>query len=603
MTTDTVAGSLGSSITSGFFNELRGQYMKDREPGTANSANPEATINQGGQQVLVIGRNFFSPRETTIKRVQVADTATLLFGAHTLKTGVDYNQDEILNFFPGNFSGAYTFTSIGSFQRGTPSGAGERYVQAFAGPGTAGPATTPDLTDYAGFVQDEWQVRPNLTLHLGARYDYQDVRQPDVRNSDAQLLAAGLRTDQIPIDNDNYAGRIGFAWTPTKDNRTVLRGGYGLFYGRTTGILFGTATSNNGINVQTITFTGSQVPTYPNTFPAIPAGAARPNPTISVFDPDFENPRVQQGSLGVERALTNDLGISVGYLYVKGDDLPRSADINISGPATVDVPIQGDGVVSVRRYTSRPFTNFARVVQFQSSAESEYHGAHLELVKRFSHNWMARLGYAWGRATDTKSDATAVVPQGTDDAKFMQDTFDARGEHGPSDLDVRHRVVLSGVWDLNYGDSIQNSFVRFLASGWTLSGVVAYQTGTPWSPSINGDLNGDGNDRNDRAPGAPRNAERLPSILTVDPRISRHFRFGPVDLELIAEAFNIFNRDNVIGIQTNQYRLVTVSGTRQLQPLATYRTPCAGGRGCTAQAPSSAGAGPRTYQLAAKLSF
>ncbi|HVE65237.1 MAG TPA: hypothetical protein VNC59_01555, partial [Thermoanaerobaculia bacterium] len=244
-----------------------------------------------------------------------------------------------------------------------------------------------------------------------------------------------------------------------------------------------------------------------------------------------------------------------------------------------------------------------RIIQFQSSAESEYHGASLELVKRFSHNWTARLGYSYGRATDTKPDATAVVPQGTDDAKFMQDTLDAAGEHGPSDLDVRHRVVLSGVWDLKYGDSIRNSFARFLLSGWTLSGVVTYQTGTPWSRSVNGDLNNDGNDRNDRSPGAPRNGERLPSILSVDPRISRHFRFGPVDLELIAEAFNVFNRDNVIGIQTNEYRLATVAGQPQLQPLATFRTPCAGGRGCTAQAPASAGAGPRTYQLAARLSF
>ena len=601
--TDTFAGSLASSLTSSFFNELRGQYMRDREPGTANSPLPEATVNQSGSTVLIIGRNFFSPRETTIKRVQVADTATLLFGPHTLKAGFDYNQDDIYNLFIGNFSGSYTFASIGSFQRGTPSGAGERYVQAFAGPGTTGGVTHPDLTEYAGFVQDEWQVRPNLTLNLGARYDYQDVRQPDVLNPDAQLLAAGLRTDTIPIDDDNYAGRIGFAWTPMKDNRTVVRGGYGLFYGRTTGIMFGTAHSNNGINVQTITFTGNQVPTYPNTFASIPTGAAVPRPTIFVFDPDFENPRVQQGSLGVERALTNDLGISVGYLYVKGDDLPRSADINISNPTTVDVSVQGGGVVPVRRYTGRPFTNFARIIQFQSSAESEYHGASLELVKRFSNNWTARLGYSYGRATDTKPDATAVVPQGTDDAKFMQDTFDAAGEHGPSDLDVRHRVVLSGVWDLNYGDSIQNSFARFLLSGWTLSGVVSYQTGTPWSPSINGDLNGDGNDRNDRSPGASRNAERLPSILSVDPRISRHFRFGPVDLELIAEAFNIFNRDNVIGIQTNEYRLATVAGQPQLQPLATFRTPCAGGRGCTAQAPASAGAGPRTYQLAARVSF
>jgi outer membrane receptor protein involved in Fe transport len=599
VTTDTLAGSLGSSITSRFFNELRGQYMKDSEPGTANSSNPEATINQSSRQVLIIGRNFFSPRETTIKRWQAADTATLLFGSHTLKAGVDYNQDDILNFFPGNFSGSYTFNSIASFQRGTPNASGERYVQAFAGPGTTGPTTHPDLKEYAGFLQDEWQLTPTLTLNLGARYDYQDIRQPDTLNPDPQLLAANLRTDRIPVDDDNYAVRLGVAWNPMKDNRTLIRGGYGMFYGRTTAIMYGTAHSNNGINVQTITFTGSQVPTYPNIFTSIPTGAAIPKPTIFVFDPNFQNPKVQQASVGIERALSDDIGISVGYLYVKGEDLPRSADINIGGPTIVDVAIPGNGTVPVKRYTTRPFTNFARIIEFQSTADSEYNGASLELVKRFSHNWTARIAYAYGKVTDTKSDATAVVPQGTDDAKFMQDTFDLAGERGPGDLDVRHRLVFSGVWDLEYAEGISNSFVRFLASGWTLSGVVTFQTGTPWSPSINGDLNNDGNDRNDRSPGAPRNRERLPSNLSIDPRVTRHLRFGLVDLELIAEAFNVFNNKNVIGVQTNQFGF----SNGQLSPVTTYRTLCAGGRGCTAQAPASAGAGARTYQLAAKVTF
>jgi outer membrane receptor protein involved in Fe transport len=600
--TDTVAGTFGSSLSRRVFNELRGQWARDSEPGTANSANPEATINQSRQQILVIGRNFFSPRETTIKRWQAADTATLLFGNHTVKAGFDYNQDDILNAFFGNFSGSYMFASIASFQRGTPSSSLdlEQYVQAFPGPGTPGGITHPDTKEYAGFLQDQWQVIPNLTLNLGARYDYQAVRQPTVLNPDPQLLAANLRTDRIPEDDNNYAVRLGVAWTPTKDGRTVVRGGYGLFYGRTTAILYGTATSNNGINVQTITFTGSQVPTYPNIFASIPTGIDLPKPSIFVFDPNFQNPKVQQGSVGVEHALSNDLAISVGYLYVKGEDLPRSADINIANPTIVAIPIQGDGTVNVKRYSSvRPFTNFGRIVEFQSSAESEYNGASLEIVKRFSHNWTARLAYAYGKVTDTKPDATAVVLVSTDDAKFAQDTFDLEGDREPGDLDVRHRLVFSGIWDLEYGGGIQNPFWRFLASGWTLSGVVTFQTGTPWSPSINGDLNNDGNNRNDRSPGAPRNRERLPSNLSVDPRITRHLRFGPVDVELIAEAFNILNATNVIGIQTNQYGFVN----GQLVPVGTYRTPCAGGRGCTAQAPASAGAGPRTYQLAAKVTF
>lgn len=592
--TDTFSGSLTSSLTQTLFNELRGQYAKDSEPGTANSGNPEATIRQGGALVLTIGRNFFSPRETTIKRWQVADTATFLVGDHTFKGGFDYNKDDILNFFPGNASGAYTFASIASFQRGVPNGAGERYVQAFAGPGTTGFATHPDLTDYTGFVEDEWRITPSLTFHLGLRYDLQDVSRGDVQNPDPQLAAAGLDTRDMPHDTNNWAPRLGFAWDVFHDGRTLVRGGYGIFYGRNTGIMIGTALSNNGINVQTITFTGSQVPTYPNTFAAIPTGAALPKPTIFVFDPDFQNPRVQQASVGVDRALTNDIGIAVSYLYVKGDDLPRSTDINLGTPSLVAVPITGDGSAMVKTYgNDRPFTNFARVIQFQSSAESEYNGLTLEIVKRFSHNWQARLAYTYGKVTDTKPDATAVVPQGSDDNKYIPDPRDFGADDTIGDLDARHRVVLSGVWDLGEHGS---GFTGALVSGWTLSGVFVVQSGQPYSALVNGDLNNDGNTRNDEAPGFARNSFRLPTQVSFNPRISKRIPIGPVALELIAEAFNLFNRTNLIGVQQNYYNFAGGALTR----VATFGTPCGGSLPCTAVNASS---GPRTYQLAAKVTF
>jgi outer membrane receptor protein involved in Fe transport len=596
VTTDTFGGSFASTITNSLFNEFRGQYAKDREPGTANSPNPEATIRQGGTLVLTIGRNFFSPRETTIKRYQFADTATLLFGNHTLKGGFDYNQDDILNFFPGNFSGAYTFASIASFERGVPNGAGERYVQAFAGPGTSGATTHPDLTDYAGFVEDEWRVTPTVTLNLGLRYDFQDINESDVRNPDPQLAAAGLDTRAVPDDSDNFAPRLGFAWDITRNGRTLLRGGYGIFYGRTTGIMVGTAHSNNGINVQTITFTGNQVPTYPNIFPEIPTGATIPKPTIFVFDPDFENPKVQQTSLGIDRALSNDFGIALSYLYVKGEDLPRSTDINLGPASIVDVPIAGSGTVPVKRYgAARPFTNFDRVIQFQSSAESEYNGLTLELVKRFSHGWQARVAYTFGKVTDTKPDATAVVPQGSDDNKYVSDPLDFGADDTTGDLDARHRVVLSGVWEL--GDGVgQSGFLHFLTSGWMVAGVFIVQSGQPYSALVNGDLNGDGNTRNDRAPEFERNSFRLPTQYSFNPRLAKRIPIGPVNLELIAEAFNLFNRDNLIGVQQNYYTFANGALTR----VATFGTTCAGSLPCTAV---NASTGPRTYQLAAKVTF
>ena len=99
-------------------------------------ANPEAVVQQSGTTVLTIGRNNFSPRETTIKRWQIADTVTLVQGTHKLKGGFDFQFDDILNRFPGFFSGSYTFRSLASFAGGRPNGAdGVRTSRTFAGPG------------------------------------------------------------------------------------------------------------------------------------------------------------------------------------------------------------------------------------------------------------------------------------------------------------------------------------------------------------------------------------------------------------------------------------------------------------------------------------
>src|SRR5262249_19040409 len=327
---------------------------------------------------------------------------------------------------------------------------------------------------------------------------------------------AGLRTGNIPEDHNNVAPRLGIAWTPGNTGRTVVHAGYGIFYGRTPAIMVGTAHSNNGINVQTLTFTGNSVPTYPNRFVAPPPGGTAAVPTILLFDPQFKSPMVHQASAAVEQALTNDIAVSVNYLYVHGEDLPRSTDINLGAPSNVVVPVTGDGSYTVKRYIgAKPFSNFARVIEFQSSAKSTYNGATIELNKRFSHNWEAKLAYTLSRATDTKTDATAVVPQSSDDAKFASDPQNFEAANAPGDNYVRHRIVFSGLWNLPNPTGIKNEVALWFLSGWTLSGVVSFQTGAPYSLEINGDLNNDGNTRNDRVPGTGRNQERLPSLLSV----------------------------------------------------------------------------------------
>jgi len=571
--TDTISGVLTNTLGSSLFNEVRVQYAKDQEPGQANFLGPEAEVLHDGNVILRIGQNTFSPRETTIKRFQVADTATLLVGRHTLKAGFDVSRDDILNYFPGNFAGSYRFNSLADFANNRPS----RFLQAFAGPGTSGPTTNPDITETGLFIQDEFHLSTAVTLTAGLRYDKQSIAQPDVFNPDPQLAAAGIDTSLVPEDDNNIAPRLGVAWTPG-DGRTVVRAGYGIFYGRTPAIMIGTAHSNNGINVQTITFTGNLIPAYPNVYSSVPTGATIPPPTILVFDGDYENPEVHQGSLGVERALTTDILVGFSYQYVKGENLSRSADINIASPVVVDSPVG-----SYKRYTGRLYSNFARIIEFQSSATSRYDGFTLDAQKRFANNWQARVSYTYGTVKDDKPDATAVVP-GTDDAKFVSDPGDFSRDYTYGDNDVRHRIVLSGVWDLDtYAQKLSTGWIRTLASGWSISGVASYQSGQPFTPVVSGDLNNDGNASNDIAPAFLRNSERLPSQLSIDPRITRDISFGHTRLQLIAEAFNVTNRSNVSNVNRAYY-------TATLAPVAAYGTP-------------TASAGPRIVQLAAKLNF
>jgi outer membrane receptor protein involved in Fe transport len=585
--TDTFAGSWDATPTSSFFNEVRVQNLKDREPGQANSDAPEAQILQTGIPVLTIGRNSFSPRETTIKRNQIADTATLLWKNHTFKAGFDYSKDKILNYFPGNFFGVYRFNSLADFANGKPAS----FAQAFPGPGTTGPITHPDLTETGYFIQDEWRAAPNVTVNLGLRYDKQDMAQPSVLNPDAQLQAAGYFTNRINVDDDNYGPRLGVAWTPFGDNRTVVRGGFGIFYGRTPSIMIGTAHSNNGINVQTINFTGAAMPTYPNIFSSIPGGATINTPTIFVFDPKFQNPEVKQYSAGVEQEVGRDYAVGVSVQYVQGDDLPRSRDINVGGGAATTATIAGSPLTATfTRYSTRPFTNFARVIAFESSANSRYHGVTLDLQKRFANNWQARIAWTHSMVVDNKPDATAVVPFSSgDDSKYVSDPLNIRKDYAPGDNDVRDRVVLSGVWSLDSYAQGLTGFWHALASGWTVSAIVSYQSGQPFTPNVNSDLNNDGNPSNDIAPGFSRNSMRLPFQFSADPRITREIGvWGGARLQLIAEAFNLTNAHNVNGLNRAFYSYNAT--TKVLTPLATFGT-------------NTSTSGQRIVQLAAKASF
>jgi hypothetical protein len=588
--TRTFNATFASVIGNRLFNEAKVQWARDEEPGFANSTNPEATIFEGSNSVLTIGRNNFSPRETTIKRWQVANATTWVKGAHKFKGGADLQFDDILNYFPGFFGGSYTFRSLASFTTGRPTGATELYQQNFGGPNTSGGTTNPNIHEYSFFVHDEWQPMRDLTVNAGLRYDLMKTAAPPVQNPNPQLLAAGIDTSRFESDTNNWGPRLGIAWAP-EGRRYILRGGYGLFYGRTPSIMLGTAHSNNGINILSLTFRGDQVPTYPAVFSSIPTGVTATTPSIFYIDRNFANPRLTQASGGLEWQLLTNTTLSVNYLFVNGTQLPRSIDRNVGSSSDVTYTVAGSAqtLTYPRLGANRPFANFQRVIAFESTAESRYNGLTFELNRRFTAGLQLRAAYTLGKVTDTVPDATAVVPGNAgDDIKYASNPLNFEVDRTVGNNDQRHRFVASGTYDT---DALTSGFAglgRTLAGGWTLSAILSAQSGQPYSARVGAaDLNNDGNTRNDLAPGTTRNQFRFDGYTTVDLRVARDIHtVRSARVTLVFEVFNLFNDDRFNDVNTGYYN---VAGT-VLTPNTAFGAP-------------TLSAGERTIQLAAKFSF
>ena len=572
--TTTFSGSLISTLSPVLINDFRFQFGRDREPGEANSDETEARIQTGGG-FLQLGRNNFSPRETTIKRVQFIDVVSLTHGEHSLKFGADFNFDRVFNFFPGLFTGQYTFNSYALFASNTPAS----FTQNFAGTGTTGGTTNPDLNEYGVFVQDDWRVTPKLTLNLGLRYDLQDLADPTVRNPSPALAAVGLDTTTPVQDANNFAPRFGFSYG--FDDKTVVRGGFGIFFGRTPAIMLGTAHSQNGIQVTGVSLNCTLVPNpclvYPNIFNAPPTGGGV-NPSLYLFAKDYAQPYVMQGRLGVERELFANTSLSVNYLFFRGVHISRTRDINLGVPVPTTVTDPAGTQFTVLRHpVARPIPGFARISLFESTADSRYSALAAELKRRFTRGFQFIAAYTYSDTSDNRPDQTMVVV-GADDAKGLQNNLDITSDWGRSDLDIKHRFVFSPVYEIG---SVQkdNDFARQLLSNWIFSGIITLQSGFAYSALIAGDANRDSNPSTDRVPGTRRNDFTTPNIYVFDARVTKTFKFGEnYSVSLLGEAFNLFNRSNVATVNTGRYGIASSSALVLTNP-----------------APSTPFGGPRTF--------
>lgn len=585
---------LSSTLSPTVLNEFRFQRGRDFERQIAPPPAPgEPTTAPGGASPSVgISGGFTSGKPTFLdrrafpdeKRWQFADTVTLSSGNHTLKFGPDINYVTDVNDNLFTEAGSYFYTTINDFivdhtnftANGALRTAGSRCAtstrlagQCYSGTYNQGfgpPRFEFATTDYNFFFQDDWRVTPRLTVNLGLRYEYQKMPEPQIPNAafdgDPQFTA---KTSVFPADKNNFGPRFGFAYDLTGDGKTSLRGGYGIYYGRIQNSVISNAITNTGVSTGQIQVSTTSA-IYPNVFatPGAASGGTSPIPNIVAFASNLANPQIHQADLVFERQIATNTVFSASALMSLGRRLPTFVDVNLAVPtATTTFSITGGEfsgqTITVPRFTTRLNNGFNVITEVRSTNKSEYEALILQLNRRLTKGLQFGTSYTLARATDT-GQATGTFTE--NNVPF--NPYDYSFEKGYANFDMRHRLVASAVWQPKFFGE-DNRVGRALFNGFSFAPVMFIQSGFPYSIGVDGSASsivrgGSGftgsRGGNRLHPLVQRNSERLPKIVNVDLRASRRFRFTEtMNLEFLAEAFNLFNRTQIIAIDTLAYRI------------------------------------------------
>ena len=551
-----VVTSLTTVIGTNKFNEFKYHYIREDRPRMALSDDPEAQISDTG----AFGRRFFLPITGDTIRHQFTDSFSYLFGSHNLKFGVDWNSVELTdNAFIGFSAGTYFFDTLEDFEARQASGFLQRvFINGFT-PETH--VTNDYWTHELGlFIQDKWQVRSNLTVSYGLRYEAQYNGDPKFPTLDVNGNPAGavrrpgsteLRTVPQTIANDtnNWGPRLGISWDPTKEGRTVVRGGLGLYYGRTAQIFMPTGGSN---------FQSGVIETFPPllTYPAIfqsiiPEGkeppVPLPPPSISFVDENFNNPRVLNVNIGFDHELAEDLAVGFDFVYSRtenarvGGFLPFNMNTkpptgtDASGrPIGIDASfIDSDGDGQIFR-VQEPALGASNILS--SVGRARYRAFTVSARKSFVAGSQFQAFYTWSRDesnADTERDVDVFLGGSAPFLPFIEDDF------GIDERDISHRFVFQGTTELPANlllSGIVNLRSGHAAPGYTFTDVNGdNQTGTPGNqfdrPVMNGQM-------------LPRFPFRQPAFYTVDVRLMWTGTFGKNNVDLLFEVFNLFNSSN-----------------------------------------------------------
>ncbi|MEW6729766.1 MAG: TonB-dependent receptor [Acidobacteriota bacterium] len=617
--------------------------------GTSFTSTPNVALNIAG--TAFFGSDPLSPVDRIEKRYQFKDNFTFARNSHTFDFGADINIVRLSPvraepFFAGRFdfgefdlsltnplfANSPPLTPVQAYGLGIP----QVYIQSF------GRSVSKVINKTFGFyLQDSWRLRPNITINYGLRYDVEltPTYQPVGITTDQLSLSAEqidaaekfLNVMQgIPRDKNNFAPRLAIAWSPDSDRKTVIRAAYGIFFDHPPLFFAFLSDVIDGVqSPQFIAVGGLPLPNQPLNASQIFQGTLLAGVTPGLdrnslylrdqlrFDPrapfpgygsilpttlpisrDFVYGYTNQINFSIERELRKDLTISATYLFTGGRKLPRTRDLNapntklvaatggLTGSALPNNFFRPSGPNPLFIKTDRPIP-FGTVTALESSASSIYHAFSLNLTKRFSNNFQTLVSYTFSKTIDYMTEF--ITPQ---------DNFSPGNDRGLSDLDQRHRLVLSAVIKSPYKQS--NTGIKRLLADFIISPIVEISSGRPFNILSGVDTNFDfsSTDRPnlDVSTGRlllpalgetgtlGRNAGLTPGYTSIDLRLARTLAMGErLKLSFIGEVFNLFNRVNVSAVNSN-FRFTKFSD-------GAYRS--------TATAVFD----PRQFQFAVKLAF
>jgi len=465
---------------------------------------------------------------------------------------------------------------------------------------------------YALFAQNDWKVRRNLTVNLGLRYEYfTPITEKQNRLSNFILGPAGqeLTGGRVEVvdelynpDRNNFAPRIGFAWSPGLfQEKLVLRGGFGVAYNRIFNNILSNVRGNppffarnfvccafNNTDVDVInkifyTFGANRsplsFPPNPNITPGIdPNTGGLLNSSVELFGTqrDLPNAYIYSYSFDAEYLLPGNMIASLGYQGSSSHKLIRTTNLNFLFDA--DNP------------------SFFQIFFPLPDVNANYNGMNARLSRRFANGFQVDGNYRWSKSIDTVSFEFGGGANQTDPR-------DIRQQRGPSDYDVTHHFVLSGLWDLPIFRG-RRDFLGKAFGGWQINGILTLHSGFPWTPVHCNDLNGDGQGCFERAaryfggardatndnftspgglfpgggtqffdittPGTPavgRNTFRGPNYRSVDFGLAKVFGLPGIrglgegaNLEIRANFFNAFNTLNLLPFTYGSDSTIITSG-------------------------------------------